>query len=406
MGTVLYEWLAFAARWLHIVTAIAWIGSSFYFIALDLGLRKRPGLPQGVGGEAWQVHGGGFYHVQKYMVAPPHMPDDLTWFKWESYWTWISGFLLLVIVYWFGAELFLIDHERPIPVWVAILISFGSLVIGWLVYDRLCKSPLGRNDTALFAVLFILLTLAGWAYTQVYSGRGAMLHLGALIATIMTANVAHLIIPNQRIVVADLKAGRSPDPALGEAAKQRSLHNNYLTLPVIFLMLSNHYPLATSTEFNWAIAALVLLIGALVRHFFNTMHASGEKPWWTWGAAAALFLVAALLSTVPGGNDRAAEARSPVDDPELALAASPHFIDAQNVVLSRCSMCHAAEPLWEGIAHPPKDVRLEDEASILAQAREINVQAVRSRAMPPGNVTGMTEEERATLALWLESARP
>ncbi len=239
---IAWEWLAFAVRWLHVITAVAWIGSSFYFIALDLGLVKRPHLPAGVYGEEWQVHGGGFYHIQKYLVAPASMPEHLTWFKWEAYTTWLSGFALLCIVYYGGADLFLIDrHVLDLSQWQAIGLSLASLAVGWVLYDLLCKSPLGKNTWGLMAFLYVVLVVMGWGYTQIFTGRAAFLHLGAFTATIMSANVFMIIIPNQKIVVADLIAGRTPDPKYGMMAKQRSLHNNYLTLPVIFFMLSNHY---------------------------------------------------------------------------------------------------------------------------------------------------------------------
>ncbi|WP_370197398.1 urate hydroxylase PuuD [Aurantimonas sp.] len=410
MWTYFAEWLGFAVRWVHVITAIAWIGSSFYFIALDLGLRRSRQLPEGVGGEAWQVHGGGFYHVQKYMVAPGHMPEDLTWFKWESYATWLSGAALLFLVYYVGAELYLIDPSRAdLPVWGATAIGIGGLALGWLVYDGLCKSPLKNNDTALLAALFVYVVLASYLFAQVFSGRGAMLHTGAMIATIMTANVFLTIIPNQTIVVADLKAGRTPEARLGKEAKQRSLHNNYLTLPVIFLMLSNHYPLAFATEWNWAIAGLVLLIGAVIRHFFNTMHATGRQLWWCWAVAGVLFAAVITLSGAPGwSNEPAAAAEEDAGrrwdgDPQLALAASPHFEDAQAIVMARCSMCHADEPLWPGIGHAPGNVRLETADEIIHFAPLIERQAVRSHAMPPGNVTGIEPAERETLAAWIAS---
>src|SRR5690606_14161657 len=242
---IAWDWLAFAVRWLHVITAIAWIGSSFYFIALDLGLRQRPGLPEGAHGEEWQVHGGGFYHIQKYLVAPAELPEHLTWFKWESYSTWLSGFALLAIVYYAGADLYLIDpNVLDVSAPVAILISLASLVVGWLIYDLLCKSPLGKNDTTLMVVLYVVLVAIAWCDTQLCSGRAAFRHLGAFAAAIVSANVFLIIMPNQMIVVAVLKAGRKPDPKYGRIAKTRSLHNNYLPLPVIFLMLSNHYPLA------------------------------------------------------------------------------------------------------------------------------------------------------------------
>lgn len=396
---IFWEWLSFAARWLHVITAIAWIGSSFYFIALDLGLRRKGELPPGVNGEEWQVHGGGFYHIQKYLVAPPNMPEHLIWFKWESYATWLSGFALLAIVYYAGADLYLIDRNvLDVSSPVAILISIASLSIGWLIYDQLCKSPLGKNDTALMLILYGVLVAMAWGYTQLFTGRAAFVHLGAFTATIMSANVFLIIIPNQKIVVADLKAGRTPDPKYGKIAKQRSTHNNYLTLPVIFLMLSNHYPLAYATEFNWVIASLVFIIGVLIRHYFNSMHSGKGKPHWTWGAATVLFIVIMWLSTVPAaltGEPRASLRAE-------TLMASTHFETVRDTVMGRCAMCHAATPGWEGIHLAPKGVLLDSEAAIGEHAREIYIQAGRSHAMPPGNVSGMTEDERRLLVAWFE----
>jgi uncharacterized membrane protein len=396
------EWLAFAARWLHVVTAIAWIGSSFYFIALDLGLVKRDHLPPGAYGEEWQVHGGGFYHIQKYLVAPAQMPEHLTWFKWESYATWLTGFALLCVVYYAGADLYLIDpNVLDVSAPVAILISIASLGLGWLIYDQLCKSPLGRSDTLLMLVLYAVVVFMAWGYTQLFTGRAALLHLGSFTATIMSANVFLVIIPNQKIVVADLIAGRKPDPKYGRIAKTRSLHNNYLTLPVLFLMLSNHYPLAFGTQFNWVIASLVFMIGVLIRHYFNTRHARKGNPTWTWLAACILFIVIMWLSTVPkvlSGEQKASAAGE-------AFIASAHFPAVRDTVLGRCAMCHAAEPGWEGIYQAPKGVILETDAAIAEQAREIYLQAGRSHAMPPGNVTGVTPQERALLVTWFEEAR-
>lgn len=399
---IMWDWLAFAVRWLHVITAIAWIGSSFYFIALDLGLTKRPGMPEGVSGEEWQVHGGGFYHIQKYMVAPSAMPEHLTWFKWESYSTWLSGFALMAVLYYAGAELYLIDRNvLDVSAPVAILISIASIGLGWLVYDALCKSPLGRNDTGLMLVLFAVLVAMSWGYTQLFTGRAALLHLGAFTATIMTANVFLIIIPNQKIVVADLKAGRTPEAKLGAQAKQRSLHNNYLTLPVIFLMLSNHYPLAFATKFNWVIASLIFIIGVLIRHYFNTVHARKGNPHWTWALSAILFVIIMWLSTVPDvltGERRISAA-------EERFVASAHFPAVRDTVLGRCAMCHTAEPAYDGVRAPPKNVLLDTDPAIAARAREIYLQAGVSHAMPPGNVSAMTEEERRLLVAWFEEAR-
>jgi len=399
---IFWEWLSFAARWLHVITAIAWIGSSFYFIALDLGLVKREGMPEGASGEEWQVHGGGFYHIQKYMVAPARMPEHLTWFKWESYATWLSGFFLLAIVYYAGADLFLIDpNVLDVSQPAAIGISLASLALGWLIYDQLCRSPLGNNDTLLMLVLYPVLVAIAWGYTQLFSGRAAFLHLGAFTATIMSANVFLIIIPNQKIVVADLIAGRKPDPKYGKIAKTRSLHNNYLTLPVIFLMLSNHYPLAFATEFNWIIASLIFIIGVLIRHYFNTVHARKGNPHWTWAASAVLFIVIMWLSTVPS----ALTGQPHVSALGERLMASAHFPAVRDTVMGRCSMCHAAEPGWDGIRFPPKGVILETEEAIATHGREIYLQAGRSHAMPPGNVSFMTDAERALIVAWYEGTQ-
>ena len=399
---IIWEWLGFAVRWLHVITAIAWIGSSFYFIALDLGLVKREGMPQGAHGEEWQVHGGGFYHIQKYLVAPARLPEHLTWFKWESYSTWLSGFALLAIVYYAGADLYLVDRNvLDVSAPVAIALSVLSLALGWLVYDLLCRSRLGGNDTVLMLVLYAVLVVIAWGYTQLFTGRAALLHLGAVTATIMTANVFLVIIPNQKIVVADLVAGRSPDPKYGRIAKTRSLHNNYLTLPVIFLMLANHYPLAFATEFNWVIASLVFIIGVLIRHYFNTMHARKGHPHWTWGAAAVLFVVIMWLSTVPAALTGEARSSAAAE----RFLASEHFPAVRDTVMGRCAMCHGVEIAWEGIRAAPKGVLLDTETAIAERAREIYLQAGRSHAMPPGNLTGMTEAERNLISAWFEEAR-
>ena len=404
------HWAEFAVRWLHVITAIAWIGSSFYFIALDLGLRKSGNLPAGTAGEEWQVHGGGFYHIQKYLVAPAHLPEHLTWFKWESYATWLSGFALLAIVYYGGADLYLIDAEKAeLSTLLAILISIGSLAAVWVIYSLLCRSSLGQNATLLMLVLYILLVALSWGYHQLFTGRAAFIHLGAVTATIMSANVFMVIIPNQQIVVADLKAGRSPDPKYGEIAKQRSTHNNYLTLPVIFLMLSNHYPLAFATEHSWIIASLVFLMGVTIRHYFNSRHANNGNPRWTWAATAVIFAIIMALSVAPLFSQQAASDDDEQDTATLLLtpeqqkqASHPLFEEVSYIVEGRCSMCHAAEPLWEGIVTAPKNVYLETHTDILDQAGEIFMHSAISHAMPPANITYMETAERALIRRWYQ----
>jgi uncharacterized membrane protein len=403
---IIWDWVAFAVRWLHVITAMAWIGASFFFIALDLGLKKAPQMPAGVSGEEWQVHGGGFYHIQKYLVAPDNMPEHLIWHKWQSYSTWLSGAALLMIVYWVGAELYLVDPAKAeLSQFQAILISAGSLTVGWLCYDALCKSKLGNAPTTLMVLLFVILTCMSWGYNQIFTGRAALLHLGAFTATIMTANVFMIIMPNQRIVVADLKAGRTPDAKYGKIAKLRSTHNNYLTLPVIFLMLSNHYPLAFGTEYSWIIASLIFLTGVTIRHYFNTKHATGKGPAWTWAVTIILFIVIAWLSTAStwkGDYDRL-EGQIMTSSGQK-FAAAEGFDDVHDIVRGRCSMCHAREPVWEGIRWAPKGVYLETSADIANAARVIYLQAGISHAMPPANITDMPAVDRAKIVRWFTNA--
>ncbi|MGG7644589.1 urate hydroxylase PuuD [Rhodovulum sp. YNF3179] len=401
---VMGDWLAFAVRWVHVITAIAWIGSSFYFIALDLGLRKAPDLPAGAHGEEWQVHGGGFYHIQKYLVAPERLPEHLTWFKWESYATWLSGFAMLVLIYYLGADLYLVDpNVADIAPWQGILISLASLALGWLAYNTLCRVFVDANQTVLMGALFLVLVAMSWGYTQVFTGRAALLHLGAFTATIMSANVFMIIIPNQKIVVADLKAGRSPDPKYGKIAKQRSTHNNYLTLPVLFLMLSNHYPLAFATEYNWIIASLVFLMGVTIRHYFNTIHARAGNPTWTWLATAILFILVMWLSTAPM-RATAEDGTATLTPRQERFVAAAGFDEVHDIVLGRCSMCHAAEPFWDGIRWAPKDVRLETEAQIARYAKDIYLQAGLTHAMPPANVSYIEAAERRKIVEWYRAA--
>ncbi|QPM91816.1 urate hydroxylase PuuD [Pseudooceanicola algae] len=395
-------WLEFGVRWLHVITAIAWIGSSFYFIALDLGLHRDRNLASGADGEEWQVHGGGFYHVQKYLVAPVAMPDHLVWFKWEAYSTWLSGFALLALVYYLGADFYLIDPAvMDLTRLQAIAISVASLGFGWLAYDFICKSKFGDNNTRLMLGLYVILVALAWFYSHVFSGRAALLHLGAFTATIMSANVFFIIMPNQRVVVEDLKAGRTPAAKYGYIAKQRSTHNNYLTLPVIFMMLSNHYPLAFGTQHTWIIASLVFLMGVTIRHFFNSVHMRKATPWWTWLVTALIFLTVMWLSTAPLWSDDA-------EDPEAGIvtrfAEAEGYDQVHDIVLGRCSMCHSAEPFYDGILWAPKGVRLDDATQITRNARAIYLQAGLTHAMPPANVSFIEDDERDAIRAWYESA--
>lgn len=400
MDAIFWEWLSLFVRWTHVIAAIAWIGSSFYFVHLDQSLNTRaPSLPDKAYGDEWQVHGGGFYHMVKYLVAPPQLPEHVTWFKWEAYATWLSGFALLVIVYYLGARLYLIDPGvmdlNPVS---AVADSLGGLFLGWFIYNVFCESDLAESDLKLALAGFAMLVAFAFAYSFVFSGRGAFMQVGAIMGTIMAANVFFVIIPNQRTVVAALKAGETPDPKFGQKGKQRSLHNNYLTLPVVFVMIGNHYPLAYATRFTWIILALVILMGVSIRHFYNTRHRGLPSPWWTWGLTAACGLGVMALSAAGPAPTRAAAAEAQTDD-------GPLMEDAALVLQSRCSMCHAQAPLWPGVHAAPKGVKLETAADMKAEAGAIRVAAVLTHAMPPGNVTEITDEERATLARWLEATR-
>jgi uncharacterized membrane protein len=402
---VIWEWISFSVRWLHVVTAMAWIGASFFFIALDLGLKKSPDTLAGVAGEEWQVHGGGFYHIQKYIIAPENMPEHLIWHKWQSYITWVSGAALLIIIYWVSGELFLLDPTKiNLSLWQGILISGGSLTIGWLAYDHMCKSRLSAYPTALMLILFFIILAMSWGYNQIFTGRAALLHLGAFTATIMTANVFFQIMPNQRIVVADLKAGRSPDAKYGKIAKVRSTHNNYLTLPVVFLMLSNHYPMSFGTEYAWIIASLIFLTGVTIRHYFNSLHSKGVGPHWTWGVTVLLMIFIAWLSSVrPIETREDAESRS-LTRYEQRFVAAEHFDEAYDVVIGNCSMCHAREPAWYNMKWAPKGVYLETKGDIAQNADQIYLHAGISHAMPPPNAIQMPQQAREILIAWVQDA--
>jgi len=402
MPAILIDWSELLIRWLHVIAGIAWIGSSFYFVHLDLSLKQRPGLPDKASGDAWQVHGGGFYHMVKYLVAPAQMPDELTWFKWEAYATWFSGFALMAVIYYLGTELYLIDtHVLALAPWQAILISLAGLVAGWAVYDGLCRSPLGRDDRTLLGVGFVFLVLAAYLFTRLFSPRGAFMEIGALIGTMMVANVLMVIIPGQRKVVAALLAGQTPDPIYGKRGKQRSLHNNYLTLPVVFVMIGNHYPFVYATRFSWGILALVIVVGVLLRHFYNSRHKGLPSPWWTWAVSAACVFAAIWLST--RGPAYGAKVEAPVAKAAAAAdSAAKIRDDAYNVIAGRCSMCHAKEPSWPGVHFAPKGVVMETPEQIEALAPRIASAAVWSNAMPPGNVTEIDDGERAMLAGWLK----
>jgi len=378
------EWLDLLVRWLHVVAAIAWIGSSFYFIALDNHLRPpkdEADAERGVGGEAWEIHGGGFYQVQKYRVAPKTLPEPLYWFKWEAYTTWLSGFALLIVLYYFNANAYLIDKSvadlRP---WQAIAISVALLVAAWLVYDGLCRVI--PNDVALAAVLLVLVTLAAWGVSHLFSGRAEYIQIGAMLGTMMAGNVFFVIIPAHWELIRAKQASREPGAAAGLRAKQRSVHNNYLTLPVVFTMISNHFPITYGHSYSWLILVALLVIGAWVRHFFNLRH-TGRTAWWI-PVTAALAIAAVAVAIRPHGSSGG--------------TAVP-FTRAQAIVQARCVPCHSAHPTKVDVA--PMGLVFDTPKQIHAQASLIEQVAVTTKVMPLGNETGMTQAERDTLGAWI-----
>ena len=399
-GIAIYEFLSLFVRWAHVVAGISWIGSSFYFMALDASLKRRAGMADYIKGENWSVHGGGFYRTQKFMVAPDEMPDELHWYRWESYATWLSGFALISIVYYWNAELYLLDPGKAdLSPWEGVYLSVGGLLLGWIVYDLLCRSPLARQPVVLFALLFFLITMTAYLYGQVFSGRAAFLQTGAMIATVMTGNVFLIIIPNQRVVVADLKAGRTPAARYGEIAKLRSTHNNYLTLPVIFLMLSNHYPSTFGNPHAWVIVVMVLFLGAIVRHWFNKYEtgAKGMELAWQWPTATVLAVAMMVFASGTRGVAPVDVAEASTGDGRLNTALEAA---AFGIVSERCTTCHSATPTFAAFTAPPAGFVLDTPELMRGQVDRILAQAVDTHTMPLGNVTNMTDDERAALAAW------
>ena len=387
------QWVELLLRWVHLITGIAWIGASFYFVWLDNSLlepARARDSDEGVGGELWAVHGGGFYHVQKYRVAPRDLPSPLHWFKWEAYSTWLSGFALFVAMYYLHADTYLIDRSvSAITPAAAVGISVTLLVIGWIVYDQLCKRLGFARERWLWLVLCGFIAATAYGLAHVYSGRGLYYQVGAMIGTWMAANVLFVIIPSQRALVAAKQAGRVPDAVHGQRGKQRSVHNNYFTLPVLFIMISNHYPMTFAHAHAWLVLLAIMALAAFVRHFFNLRH-RGRTAWWIPATAAVATLALAVVIAPSAGRARA----------------TPSFAEVERIVSARCAVCHADAPRQPGFAVAPKDVRLDTAERIHAQAAAIEAQAVATRAMPLGNLTGMTDDERGVLGAWIAAGAP
>ncbi len=389
MDPFLLDWLNLLFRWGHLIAGISWIGTSFYFVALDLSLKKDMPLPKGVAGEAWEVHGGGFYHVQKYLSAPDNLPPHLIWFKWEAYLTWITGFLLLIAQYYVQAETFLIDPAvMPLTPWQAIGVSLGALAAGWIIYDLLCRSPLGKNTGVLALCVFVLIEFAAYGFTHVFSGRGAFIHIGAFIGTMMAANVFAVIIPNQKKITASLLRGEKPDPRLGQIGKQRSTHNTYLTLPVLLMMVSNHYAFLTGAPAAWALVGLIILGGGLTRWFLLRHEVGDDMGQLGWAVPViGAFLAGAMMLTAPQTKTYSG---AKISDAEVLAIVNKH-----------CTSCHAAVPTDPTIKQAPKGVIFSGVDDLKRYAPQIEAQAVRNQVMPMGNKTAMTQQERDQLGAWL-----
>ncbi|BAN47654.1 urate hydroxylase PuuD [Metapseudomonas resinovorans] len=430
MEAHLTEWLNLGIRWVHMITGIAWIGASFYFVWLENNL-NRSNPRDGLSGDLWAIHGGGIYHLEKYKLAPPKMPDNLHWFKWEAYFTWLSGVALLTVVFYLNPSLYLIAPGVDISPAAAVAIGIGSLIAGWFIYDFLCDSPLGKTPALLGLVLFVLVVGAAWGFTHVFSGRGSYIHVGALIGTIMVGNVFRIIMPAQRALVKAIEENRTPDPVLPAKGLLRSRHNNYFTLPVLFIMISNHFPSTYGSQYNWLILAGIAVIAVLVRHYFNTRHDSNKYAWTLPAGALGMICLAFVtapnykaaeptLAVEPAHQEQAApastasstapatsESKPAATEPAAAPAqpaqasAAGGFDKVHSVIQERCTVCHSAKPTSPLFTAAPGGVMLDTPQQIQMLAPKIQAQAVASQIMPLGNITQMTQEERDLIGRWI-----
>ena len=420
------EWLNLSVRWVHMIVGVAWIGASFYFVWLENNL-NRINPRDGLSGDLWAIHGGGIYHLEKYKLAPPTMPENLHWFKWEAYSTWLSGVALLCVVFYANPTLYLLAPGSGLTGAEGVHIGLGSLIVGWFVYSFLCDSALGKRPALLGLVLFVLLVAAAYGYSRIFSGRGAYLHVGAVIGTIMVGNVFRIIMPAQRALVAAIAEGRTPDPALPAKGLLRSRHNNYFTLPVLFIMISNHFPSTYGSAYNWLILTGIAVLAVLVRHYFNTRHNSHKFAWTLPVAALGMICLAYVTGPVPVtpaaqapakieyqplpataiGGHRADEVKpEPVPAPEpvtIAKVAEVSFDKVHQVIQERCAVCHSAKPTSTLFSSAPAGVMFDTAQQIQLLAPRIQAQAVTAQIMPLGNITQMTQQERDLLGAWIDS---
>ncbi|MFL1491810.1 urate hydroxylase PuuD [Pseudomonas antarctica] len=426
MEAHLMEWLNLSVRWVHMITGVAWIGASFYFVWLENNL-NRVNPKDGLAGDLWAIHGGGIYHLEKYKLAPPTMPDNLHWFKWEAYFTWMSGVALLCVVFYANPTLYLLAPGSSLSGPEGVLLGLGSLLAGWFIYSFLCDSALGKRPALLGFILFVLLIAAAYGFSKVFSGRGAYLHVGAVIGTIMVGNVFRIIMPAQRALVAAIAENRTPDPALPAKGLLRSRHNNYFTLPVLFIMISNHFPSTYGSQYNWLILAGIAVAAVLVRHYFNTRHNSQKYAWTLPVGALAMICLAYVtgpkpVSTAPdvakapaaieyqplpetalGGGLKPAAPTAPAA-PAAAPApaqASIDFDKVHGVIQERCAVCHSAKPTSPLFSTAPAGVMFDTPQQIQQMAPRIQAQAVASQIMPLGNITQMTQQERDLIGTWI-----
>ncbi|CAM3596766.1 urate hydroxylase PuuD [Pseudomonas wadenswilerensis] len=439
MEAHLLEWLNLSVRWVHMITGVAWIGASFYFVWLENNL-NRANPRDGLSGDLWAIHGGGIYHLEKYKLAPPKMPENLHWFKWEAYFTWMSGIALLCLVFYWNPTLYLLAPGSTLSGGEGIAIGIGSLIAGWFIYDFLCDSPLGKRPALLGLVLFVLVIAACYGFSQVFSGRGAYLHTGAIIGTIMVGNVFRTIMPAQRQLVAAIEANQTPDPVLPAKGLLRSRHNNYFTLPVLFIMISNHFPSTYGSQYNWLILAGIAVAAVLVRHYFNTRHDSNKYAWTLPVGALSMICLAYVTGPAPmpsapeqaaakveyqplpetalGGKtaaekaaEQAAAPAQPAAPTEAPANATAKLDDAgfdkiHSVIQERCTVCHSAKPTSPLFSAAPAGVMLDTPQQIQQQAARIQAQAVATQIMPLGNITQMTQQERELIGAWVAKGAP
>jgi len=423
----LMEWLNLGVRWIHMIVGIAWIGASFYFVWLENNL-NRSNPREGLSGDLWAIHGGGIYHLEKYKLAPPTMPDNLHWFKWEAYWTWMSGIVLLCVVFYSNPTLYLLAPGSTLSGPEGIAIGVGALIASWFIYDVLCDSPLGKRPGLLGLVLFVLIIAACYGFSQVFSGRGAYLHTGAIIGTIMVGNVFRIIMPAQRALVAAIAENRTPDPTLPAKGLLRSRHNNYFTLPVLFIMISNHFPSTYGSHYNWLILAGIAVVAVVVRHYFNTRHNSHKFAWALPAGALGMICLAFVTGPLqmantsdvaqapkieyqplPGtaiGGKRADEMPAPTPEPAPAeqpaqASSGVNFDQVHGVIQERCAVCHSAKPTSPLFSSAPAGIMFDTPQQIQQLAPRIQAQAVASQIMPLGNITQMTQEERNLVGQWI-----